>query len=123
MPADYPGPPRYKTAVVTGSANVGRTLAHATLAELGRKANYPIQAAIADAKVRVMVADMRKHGLSLDMTMTEERYQFYCRRLESWRPICPKRARKLRRRGDHVRYLPEFGSDAWQPPHLKRKNA
>jgi hypothetical protein len=38
---------------------------------------------------------------------------------EGWRPVCTKRARKLRRRGDHAIWIVEFGSHAWQPPHLK----
>jgi len=44
-------------------------------------------------------------------------------RAKGWRPISSKRARKLRRRGEHVRWLPEFDSLAWQPPHLKGKDS
>lgn len=44
-------------------------------------------------------------------------------RAKGWRPICAKRARKLRRRGEHVRWIPEFGSLAWQPHHLRDQEA
>lgn len=54
----------------------------------------------------------REHLLSEDVA-------FLLRRSEGWRPISPKRARKLRRRGEDVRYLPEFGSSAWIPLHLR----
>lgn len=93
---------------------------------LVRKANYPgpttnflVQACAAELQEKVILAEMRKHGLRLDMTMTEERYQFFMRRVEGWRPIGRQRARKLRRRGEDVRYLHEFGSNAWIPPHLR----
>lgn len=44
-------------------------------------------------------------------------------RSEGWRPISPKRARKLRRRGESVIWIPEFCSDAWKPHHLRDEEA
>lgn len=60
--------------------------------------------------------------LLYDILVSPEWSQVVTCHRDGWRRICTKRARKLRKRGEDVRWLPEYDSHAWIPPHLRQEH-